>query len=475
MKFVTVVFALLFSASLARGDEPLPHYANDVDCWYCAPMEIDRLAALVGDDALRDMVCRLSSERFTPSRLGLATGLPEGQVLQRINTLRSWGLVRMVRRDSATTIVEPLPGDGARTLRRWASRYCSNGDECGTQAANTSNEQNRRAKRSDRVGTASSQASGGVGLKGNLVTVFGGSGFIGRELVKRLVDAGARVRVASRNPRQALWLTKLGDDRPVELMAVDIGDNAGIEKAIAGADMVVNLVGIIFEKGPQTFPMVHTRGVHNIAHAVAKANVSRLVLVSAIGADVTSASHYSKTKAQSETAARDAFPEVTVVRPSIVFGPEDRFFNRIATIARASPILPVYGGGKTVTQPVYVGDVGDAIVRILQDPGTKGQVYELGGPRKMTLREIYTLVMAETGHKRYLMSVPFWFAEAQATILEKMPNPLVTRDQVTMLRRDNVVNSEALGLADLGITPTRIEDIAPSYLGSGRGESKPAY
>ena len=475
MRILTIAFALLFSALPAKSDEPLPRYGNDGDCWYCAPMEIDRLAALVSDDALRDMVCRLSSERYTPSRLSLATGLPEGQVLRHLNTLRGWGLVRMVRRDSATTIVEPLPGDGAKTLRRWASRYCGTGEECGTAAANPNAEKERRAKDSARVGTASSQVSDGAGLTGKMVTVFGGSGFIGRELVKRLVEAGARVRVASRNPRQALSLTKLGDDRPVELMAVDIGDNAGIEKAVAGAHMVVNLVGIIFEKGPQTFPMVHTRGVRNIAHAAAKANVARLVVVSAIGADLTSASHYSKTKAQSETAAREAFPEVTVVRPSIVFGPEDRFFNRIATIARASPVLPVYGGGKTVTQPVYVGDVGDAIVRILQDPGTKGQVYELGGPRKMTLREIYTLVMAETGHKRYLMSVPFWFSEAQARILEKMPNPLVTRDQVTMLRRDNVVNSEALGLADLGITPTRIEDIAPSYLGSGRSASKPAY
>ena len=473
-RIFAIVLACLIGVKAVWAGELFSGYGADAECGYCVPLEIDRLAALLGDEVLRDVVCRLSLERYTPASLSNALGIPEGQVMRRIRTLRGWGLVRLVRRDSARTVVEPLPGRG-QTLARWASKYCSLGDACGNSEGTP--EGRKEVRREDVVGGAgvSTRSVGGTDLEGKLVTVFGGSGFIGRHVVKALVAEGARVRVAVRNADGAAFLKRLGEPGQVEIVVADIvGDEASITKAVAGAHMVVNSVGIIQEKGPQNFVFVHVDGSRRIASAAAIAKVERLVEVSAIGASANSNSLFGLTKVTGEAAARLGFPDVTVVRPSAVFGSEDKFFNRIASIARSAPVLPLYGGGKTVVQPVYVGDVSAAIVRILRDPDTRGRTYELGGPRKMTMREIFALAARESGHSRPLVSMPMWVAQVQATIFQWLPNPPLTTDQVKMLRQDNVVAPKALGLNDLGISPTPVEDILPKYLGRSQESARPS-
>ena len=488
-RVIAIVLACLIGVKAVWAGELFSGYGADAECGYCVPLEIDRLAALLGDEVLRDMVCRLSSERYTPASLSNALGIPEGQVMRRIRTLRGWGLVRLVRRDSARTVVEPLPGSG-QTLARWASKYCSLGDACGNPEGTL--EARKEVRREDVVGGAgvSTRSVGGTDLEGKLVTVFGGSGFIGRHVVKALVAEGARVRVAVRNADGAAFLKRLGEPGQVEIAALTLSDwvpvpeteprpedaaniywFAGedkIEQAVADADMVVNAVGILNETGQQTFGAVHYQGARQIAAVAAMSKVKRLVLVSSISSDPDSTAIYAQTKALGEIAVRGIFPDVTVVRPSVVFGPDDGFFNRLAALARYSPVLPMFGGGKTLFQPVYVDDVSAAIVRILKNPDTKRRTYEFGGPRQMTMREIFSMVTNQTDRKRWLVPLPMWLGEAQATLLGWLPNAPLTRDHLELLRRDNVVNPKSLGLADLGIVPTSVEDVVPRYLGSGR-------
>ncbi len=476
MKTLGGAVFFLLGAVPANGSEAFPRYGNELDCGHCRVMEIDRLAALLGDEVLRDMVCRLSHQRFAFGNLSSALGVPEGQVMRRINTLRGWGLVRTVTGDSAHTIVEPVPGDGARTLRRWADKYCSAGAACGRPVASAESARDRRETLGP-GGVIASPVSDEAGVRGKLVTVFGGSGFIGRHLVERLVDAGARVRVAVRDPDFGRYLSRMGVPRQAELMAANVDDEAQVRKAVAGATMVVNLVGILNKPGGQKYAAVNLDGARRIAEAAAAAKVARLVHVSSMSADPNSTSLYAQTKAAGEVAARAAFPSLTIVRPSVVFGPEDDIFSRFANLSRYSPVLPLFGGGKTIVQPVYVGDVGAAIVRILANPETRGLTYELGGPRTMSMREIVSMVAKETGRRRLLVPVPIWAAEIQAEILQSLPNPPLTREEVALLRSDIVVDPKALGLADLGITPTPVEDVAPEYLAPQRRDAKsePAY
>ncbi len=301
-------------------------------------------------------------------------------------------------------------------------------------------------------------------LKNDQVTIFGGSGFLGRYLVKRLANAGARLRVAVRDVNGAAFLKPMGDLGQIVPVATNVRDNAQVAAAVAGAYAVVNLLGILYEKGAQTFVSVHAEAPRRIAEAARSAGVERFVQISAIGADPDSPSRYAQTKGAGEAAAKTAFPEVTLVRPSVVFGSEDGFLNRFAALAPLTPILPLFGAGKTLFQPVYVGDVAAAVTRILEDPATKGLTYELGGPRTMSLREVFALVLRETRRRRLLLPLPMWVAEIQAFFLQLLPDPPLTPDQVTLLRSDNVVGEKALGLADLGISPTPVETIAPSYL-----------
>ena len=484
---LAIALAVLAATTPLRGQEIFSTRGDD--CEACGIMELDRLAILLMDDALRGMVCRLSRGDLTPSNLSRMIGVPEGQVMRRIHTLGGWGLVRMVRRDSATTIVEPLPGAGERTLKRWANRYCAQGDVCGKpDAVPEPRERGRAAK----------AMGGGGSLSGKLVTVFGGSGFLGRDLVRHLVKAGARVRVAARHPDSAADLKTLGEDWQVELVTADIavvttldgmplkkdslvltnfGNDEQIVRAIDGADMVVNVAGIHKEVGSQTFSAVHFHGARKIARATADAKIPRLVHVSSISSEAESPSLYAQSKAIAEANVRGHYPSVTVVRPSVVFGPEDSFVNRLASLFRYAPFIPLYGGGEARYQPVYVSDVSSAIVRILEDPETRGRTYELGGPRAMTMREMFSIVATTSGQRRPLVPLPMWVAEIQASVLGFLQNPPLTRDQLILLGRDNLVNPHALGFADLGITPTAFEDAAPKYLGRDRrtGEFAPAY
>jgi NADH dehydrogenase len=294
-----------------------------------------------------------------------------------------------------------------------------------------------------------------------VATVFGGSGFIGRHLVKRLAADGWIVRVAVRDPEAALFLKVAGEAGQIVPIAADITLPQTVATAVEDAEWVVNLVGILYERGKATFQRVHVEGAANVAKAAAASGVKRLVQMSAIGADPQSAAAYARTKAAGEAAARAAFPGTTVVRPSIVFGPEDDFFNRFAAMARFSPALPVF---PTRFQPVYVGDVAEAIVRCLADVATAGKTYELGGPRVYSFKELMELMLKEICRPRALLPLPLSVASLQAMVLQFLPVPPITPDQVKLLKVDNVVSPGALTLADLGITPTAIELILPSYL-----------
>lgn len=300
---------------------------------------------------------------------------------------------------------------------------------------------------------------------GQRVTVFGGSGFIGRYVVQRLAAGGQVVRVAVRDPVAAAFLKPMGNVGQIVPMRADItADDAVITAAIAGAEAVINLVGILYERGRRTFQTIHAEAPARLARVAAASGVRRFVHVSAIGADLNSAAAYGRSKAAGEAGVKAAFPNATILRPSIVFGPEDGFFNRFAGMARFSPALPLIGGGATRFQPVYVGDVADAVVRALADPEAPGRTYELGGPRVYTFRELMVLMLAEIGRERRLVNLPFWAADLQARFLQLLPVPPLTRDQVALLRRDNVVSHGALGLGDLGIAPTTVEVILPTYM-----------
>ena len=297
-----------------------------------------------------------------------------------------------------------------------------------------------------------------------VVTVFGGSGFVGRHLVGRLAKQGWIVRVAVRRPSRADFLKPLGEVGQITPLRAPVQEPIAVEAAVAGADAAINLVGILYERGKQTFAGVHARGAQTVAEAAAAAGVEHLVQVSAIGADLHATSDYARSKGAGEAAVKTAFPSATIVRPSIIFGPEDDFFNRFAAMARLSPALPLIGGGSTRFEPVYVGDVAEAITKCLADPACAGKTYELGGPRVYTFKELLQLLLREIRRRRFLIPWPFALAEAQARFLELLPVPPLTRDQVRMLRRDNVVSEGALTLADLGIAPTAVEVILPTYL-----------
>jgi NADH dehydrogenase len=301
-------------------------------------------------------------------------------------------------------------------------------------------------------------------MRNRRTAVLGGSGFIGRYVVKRLAARGEVIAVGCRSAEAAKFLKPMGDVGQIVPLNVTIGDDALLPAFLAGNDALVNSVGILREGGAQTFELVHHTGPARLARLAREAGVERFVHISAIGADLRSSSAYARTKAAGERAVRDAFPTVTILRPSVVFGPEDQFFNRFAAMAMISPVLPLIGGGDTRFQPVYVGDVADAVVKCLEDPATAGRVYELGGPKVYSFRELLELVLEEIRRKRWFIELPFGLATLQARLMSVLPNPPLTPDQVELLKRDNVVSSGALTLASLGIAPTAPEVILPTYL-----------
>lgn len=296
------------------------------------------------------------------------------------------------------------------------------------------------------------------------VTIFGGSGFLGRHLVTRLAKSGWSILLAERHPSRAHFLQPLGDVGQIAAVAADVQDEARVAEVVAGADAVVNLTGILYESGRQRFDAVHHIGAGNIAKAAAAAGARHLVHISAIGADPDAQANYARSKGQGEQAVRQAFPDATIFRPSIVIGPEDGFFNRFAEMARLSPALPLVGGGKTRFQPVYVADVAKAIQMGLESDDLRGETYELGGPGVYSFKALLEMMLKEIGKRRILAPLPFAVANLQAAFLERLPVPPLTRDQVRMLRSDNVVSEGAKGFADLGITPSAVEAVIPTYL-----------
>jgi uncharacterized protein YbjT (DUF2867 family) len=301
-----------------------------------------------------------------------------------------------------------------------------------------------------------------------LVTVFGGSGFLGRSVVRALCKREYRIRVAVRRPELAGHLQPLGRVGQIHAVQANLRYPASIEAAMRDSDVAINLVGILAEGGAQTFDAVQAQGAGAVAQAAAAVG-ARMVHVSAIGADENSPARYARSKAAGEKAVLSAVPSATILRPSVVFGPEDEFTNRFAALARMSPALPLIGGGVTKLQPVYVGDVATAVADAVDGKAKAGATYELGGPEVLTMREIMQTILSIIERRRMLVSLPFGLAKLQALLLQFAPGPLqLTPDQVELLRSDNIVSQAAkaagLTLEGLGIAPDSLQAIAPQYL-----------
>ncbi|MBV8912721.1 MAG: complex I NDUFA9 subunit family protein [Acetobacteraceae bacterium] len=311
-----------------------------------------------------------------------------------------------------------------------------------------------------------------------LATVFGGSGFIGRYIVKRLAAQDYVVRVAGRNTEKARDLMVTGVVGQVVPLYVSLSNLPTVARACEGADVVINLIGILAERRAGDFRRVHADGAGAIARAAASAGVGRMVHLSALGADPASPSLYAQTKAQGEAQVRDAVPQATILRPSVVFGLEDQFFNRFGSMAMMLPVMPVISGA-TRFQPVFVADVADAAIAAIEHESAPGTTYELGGPRIYTFRELIIWILHETRRHRPMLTIPPGLARLQARIGELVPGKPFTRDQLLLLQRDNVVTPGQPGLAELGIVPTPIDMVVPDYLdryrpGGGSREEAPA-
>jgi uncharacterized protein YbjT (DUF2867 family) len=316
------------------------------------------------------------------------------------------------------------------------------------------------------------------------ITIFGGSGFIGRYLVRQLAKQGWEIRIACRDVEMVNLLKPSGDVGQIVPWFCDITRPNHVASAVRGADAVVNLVGVLYESGHYSFANLHQIGAKVIAEAAKAAGVTKLVHISALGASFKSASIYAQTKAAGEKAVKKAFPGAIIMRPSVLFGPEDGFFNLFAGISRFSIALPVfgcpmvprlksnnngttldfYGNGGTKFQPVYVNDVASAIVASLSLTQAKGQIYELAGPTTYNFKQLMEMLLKYTNRKRLLFPIPFFVAELLAMFLQTLPKPILTRDQIKLLKTDNVMSRRAKGLKDLGIKPTTVEMIVPKYL-----------
>lgn len=329
-------------------------------------------------------------------------------------------------------------------------------------------------------------------MSGRLVTVFGGNGFVGRHIVQRLASQGDRVRIACRDPEAALFLKPLGNPGQIVTVKANVANMAEVEAAVHGADAVVNCVGLLAQMGRNTFQRAHVEGAGNIAKAAKAAGAKALVQLSALGADPDSNSTYAKTKAAGENAVLDAFPDAVILRPSIIIGPEDGFMNMFAAIARWSPVLPIIGCpimprfkmeagedtqwkfptfefcdfGGTRFQPIYVGDVADAVLTGLSSTDAQGKVFELTGPRVYTFRELMELMLKNTKRSRLIVPYPIPLAFITAFFMELIPGKPLTRDQVRLLKTDNVLSGENATAKDLGLTPQSIEAVLPTYLSS---------
>ncbi|WP_431284886.1 complex I NDUFA9 subunit family protein [Humitalea sp. 24SJ18S-53] len=311
-----------------------------------------------------------------------------------------------------------------------------------------------------------------------IAAVFGGSGFIGRQVVKRLAAQDYIVRIVTRDAEAVQPQMTQGRVGQIVPVLANISDDASVGRAVAGCDVVINLLGILFERRAGDFTRVQAEAPGRIARAASAAGVSHLVHISAIGADAGSDSLYARTKAEGEAAVRQGFPAAVILRPSVVFGPEDSFFNRFAGLARMLPFMPVVHG-ETKFQPVYVGDVADAVMAAIARPDAAGRVFELGGPRVASFRDLMGFVLTTTRRRKRMIDLPMGLVRFQARIGDRLPKPPLTTDQLKLLERDNVVAEGADGLAALGIAPTPMEAVVPGYLsrfrrGGDRRDTSPA-
>tara|TARA_B110000014_G_C20020427_1_gene529426 strand:+ start:55 stop:996 length:942 start_codon:yes stop_codon:yes gene_type:complete len=297
-----------------------------------------------------------------------------------------------------------------------------------------------------------------------IIAIFGGGGFLGKHLMRELTKLDYRVKVATRNPYLKGYLKPLGNPGQIELFRTNIFDTDQVKKVLENCDLVINLVGILYETKKQKFSQIHGQFPYLLSNLCNEFGIRNLVHVSALGAKEGHPSAYMQSKLEGEKNIQETFKPSVILRPSIVFGPEDKFFNTFASLAQFSPFLPLIGGGKTKFAPIYVGDVAKAIVKALELNNSEPKIYELGGPENYSFKELMEILLTEIKKKRFLIPIPFGFAKFQSYFLQMMPNPLLTPDQVELLKHNNVVSGEHPNLKELGITGTPIQSILPKYI-----------
>lgn len=301
-------------------------------------------------------------------------------------------------------------------------------------------------------------------MRDEIISVVGGSGFLGRYVVKRLAEAGFRVRVLCRQPKFAEDLKPSGNVGQIVPDHLDLAKPDMIRRKLEGSYGVVNLVGLLYESGSQRFTRIHAQGAEKLAQEARHVGAEVFVQVSALGVDQAQHSTYARTKLEGERAVQAAFPQATILRPSVIYGAEDHFFNMFDRMASLSPALPAIGGGKTKFQPVWVDDVARAVLACILNQKTAGKIYELGGPQVYSFRELLRYLAEVTGKRRALMPIPFPVAKLMGSAAQLLPSPMLTYDQVRLLQRDNVCRGELPGFAELGIEPAALESIVPTYL-----------
>ena len=297
-----------------------------------------------------------------------------------------------------------------------------------------------------------------------IIAIFGAGGFLGKHLMRQLTKLDYRVKVATRHPYLKGYLKPLGNPGQIELFKTNIFNSESIRQVLKNCDLAINLVGILYETRKQKFNQIHSQFPYLLSNLCNEIVIKNLVHVSALGVKEKHTSQYMQSKLQGEKNIQDTFKPSVILRPSVVFGPEDKFFNTFASLAQFSPVLPLIGGGKTKFAPIYVGDVAKAIVKALELNNPEPKIYELGGPESYSFKELMEILLAEIKKKRFLVPVPFGFAKFQSYFLQMMPNPILTPDQVELLKHNNVVSGDYPILKDLGITGTSIKTILPKYI-----------
>ena len=297
-----------------------------------------------------------------------------------------------------------------------------------------------------------------------IIAIFGAGGFVGKHLMRQLTKLGYRIKVATRNPYLKGYLKPLGNPGQIELFKTNIFDPEDVKRVLKNCDLSINLVGILSETRKQKFDLIHSQFPYLLSNLCGELGIKKLIHVSALGVKEKHISQYMQSKLLGEKKIQDTFKPSVILRPSVVFGPEDKFFNTFASLAQFSPILPLIGGGKTKFAPIYVGDLAKAIVKALQLNNSVPKIYELGGPENYSFRQLMEILLTEIKKKRFLVTIPFGFAKFQSYFLQMMPNPLLTPDQVELLKHNNIVSGDYPTLKDLGITGTNIQSTLPKYI-----------